>query len=368
MSSLKNILALICTAILAFPASAALYGFSEGTPHSPIEDVLSMPKAPRKIINYRAELRNNINALASYARRNRKGFAMVIHEGEVLLEKSLWEFHLRGYENARRLGINADDPTFLLRLKQTSPDTSPLAGSPQRFLIGSLDGIALNDLFCSDRKPSDSVSNSGLRIISIDKCKDVQAFDEAIEKSVKADSLLYAFIDPESAFNKIRRQPIINENSKNIFTVREAKNIKLLIDDSLYKSKDRMIDDIADSNYDIIVIEPLFHGTEPFTAEEVNDMKFKKIGSKRMILALHNITEARDTAPYWRRNWIFGQTQLLARPSFSDKNAFIVEYWQDEWKNIMGRYFKAIVDTGYDGAFLTGLENHRFFEKQTPLE
>ena len=34
----------------------------------------------------------------------------------------------------------------------------------------------------------------------------------------------------------------------------------------------------------------------------------------------------------------------------------------------MSRYFKGIVDSGYDGAFLTGLENHRYFEQQTPLE
>ena len=42
--------------------------------------------------------------------------------------------------------------------------------------------------------------------------------------------------------------------------------------------------------------------------------------------------------------------------------------WNENWKKVSGLYFKGIVDSGYDGAFLTGLENHVYFEKQTPLE
>ncbi len=34
----------------------------------------------------------------------------------------------------------------------------------------------------------------------------------------------------------------------------------------------------------------------------------------------------------------------------------------------MSRYFQGVIKSGYDGAFLTGLENHRYFENLTPLE
>ena len=70
----------------------------------------------------------------------------------------------------------------------------------------------------------------------------------------------------------------------------------------------------------------------------------------------------------WRDSWQIDKPPWLARASFTDSDAVITEYWDENWKKVSGLYFKGIVDSGYDGAFLTGLENHVYFEKQTPLE
>ncbi len=366
----KTFLPALFSGALAFSASAhaGLYGFTSANPYSYEEEILDIKVPPEHIPNYRAEMRGNIIALADFAAARNKDFQIIVHEGQELLHKSLWEYHLDGYNEARRKGINANDPTFLARLKKHAPEREPVAGTQAALYQKKLSAVAVNNLFCGSASVSPHIKKAGLRLISIDSCPTEDLFDEGAMNSVGLNSLFYGFIKPQSAFKKIKKQPIINENAENIFNVKDAKNISFLIDDSLYGDKESFLEDIRNSNYDIVVIEPFFQHKTPFTAEEISGLKFKKNGTRRQIIAKMNVSEARSDDYFWRDSWRLENPSWLRRASFVDANGVIVEYWNDEWKNVMGKYFKGIVDTGFDGAFLTGLENHRFFEKQTPLE
>ena len=353
---------------LAFSASAyaGLYGFSSANPYTYEEQILDIKVAPKNIVNYRQAMRDNIVALAEFAKSQNKDFEIIAHEGTELLHKSLWEHHLDGYNEARRKEVNAIDPVFLLQPKHNEPDLTYSASAEK---YGQhLSGIAINNRFCGNRKLSSHIKEHGLKIISIDSCSSEADLDEAIMNSVGLNSLLYAFIKPEIAFRKIKKQPIINENARNIYKIAEASNISFFIDDSLYENKEHFLQDIRDSNYDIVVIEPFFHHRNPLTKEDINGLKFKKNGAKRLVLAKMNVSEANRNDYYWQKNWQIDKTPWLVRVSFVDSNSVIAEYWNENWKKINGLYFKGIVDSGYDGAFLTGIENHIYFEKQTPLE
>ena len=154
---------------------------------------------------------------------------------------------------------------------------------------------------------------------------------------------------------------------KNIENLNLAKNINFLLDSSKYHNKFDFINEIRNSNFDIIVISPFFK-KEPFTKDEIFSLKFKKNGTQRKIIAQLNISETNENEFYWNENWRVGSPSWLKRLSFVEDESIIVEYWNPEWKNILSHYFKFIVDLGFDGAFLTGLDNHQYFEKQTPLE
>ena len=117
-----------------------------------------------------------------------------------------------------------------------------------------------------------------------------------------------------------------------------------------------------------MVIEPYFRNKTPFTPDEINAMKYKKNGTRRQLLARFSVTEAKDNAFYWQPGWKIGSPEWLVRPSLSDEHGIITRYWIQDWKEYMSRYFRGLIQSGYDGAFLTGLENHRYFEKLTPLE
>ncbi len=360
MSLLKYILPCL---LIASTASAGLYGFSEANPYSREEKILNINVPPKFIVNYRQEMRDNINSLAEYAKEKNKDFIIIVHEGQDLLKKSLWEYHLDGYNDARRKGLDANDPAFLINLKQSVPELEPEVGSHSSNYAQNIDGLALNGIFCGKSLPE-----TALKTISVSYCPSGNAYNAAIAKSIDKGVLLYGFINPDTAFKKIEKWPIIDENAKTISTLNDAQNINLLIDDSAYNTKADMLDAIAKSNFDVVVINPLFHSKEAFSKDEISSIKYKKNGPKRLIIALQNISEIKDTDPYWKKGWTLGNPSFLVRPSFVDKNGVIARYWDYEWKKLMSKYFKAIVATEYDGAFLTGLENHSYFEKQTPLE
>ena len=282
--------------------------------------------------------------------------------------RSLWEYHLDGYLKARNAGENVEDPAFLINLKQTSPAYEPLVGGRAAEYLQSIDAIAVNNHYCGQIPLSPEIMANNLPLISLDNCTNGKNYDAAISASLQDKTLLYAFLHQDKAFRKIAAQPIIKENAKNIFNISSAQNISFLLNDELYADKNDFIEAVRASNYDIVVIEPYFHGTQPFTPDDVNAMQYKKNGTRRQLLARFRVSEAKDTDYYWKNSWKIGSPDWLARASFVEPRAAITRYWSDDWKKLMSRYFKGIVDSGYDGAFLTGLENHRYFEQQTPLE
>lgn len=362
------LLSIYITLALVPNASAGLYGFSRANPPTKEEQILDIEVPPRHILNYRQKMRDNIEMLADYAHARIPEFQIIVHEGEQLLNKSLWEYHLAGYNDARRKGINADDPSFLYKLNSSRPEESKLAGQALPKFINKIDGIALNNVFCGNRKLSNVLRQSGLKLMAIDQCPNDDSFDEAIQESFGEGLLLQGFLNPQNAFNNVHKQPIINENARNIFQVADAKNFLILNDDSNYANKYDLIRDLQNTNFDLIVIPPLFHGTKAYTPEEVQSLRFKKNGTTRLIMAEMNLSEADPRSYYWRRDWKTGSPDWLVRPSFVTEQSVITRYWEDSWRRIIAAYLQSIVNSGFSGVFMTGLQNHLYFEKLLPLE
>jgi len=370
MSLPKRLFSTVLAAAFGYSTSAhaGLYGFHENYPYTREEKLLNIEVPPHSIINYRDRMRENVITLSNYAKSRRPGFQIMVHEGQDLLTRSLWEFHLEGYLKARNTGERTEDPSFLINLKQTSPAYEPLVGGRAAEYLKSIDALAVNNRYCGKIQTNPAIAENNLPLVSLDHCSDGKNYDQAIASALQDKTLLYAFLRKDKAFKKVAAQPIIRENAENILNLRSAKNISFLLNDELYTDKNDFIEAVRASNYDIIVIEPYFRHKQPFTPEEINAMQFKKNGTRRQLLARFRVSEALDTDYFWKNSWKIGRPDWLVRASFVEPHAVITRYWDDNWKNLMSRYFKGIVDSGYDGAFLTGLENHRYFEQLTPLE
>lgn len=368
---LPRIISFLCvvfmgTATLADKAAASLYGFNHYNPYTKEERILNLKEVPMRLKNYRAAMRNNLLMLIRYAREKNPDFKIVAHEGQDLLTKSLWEYSHEGYNRARKFD-GADDDYFLFQHQQF--DVEPILDTPAYEYLHSLDAIVLNNVYCDENKTISSIAKKHhLDLISIEYCPSEEALNEAKISAIADKRSIYGFTDLAKAFNTIGEYSLIDDSSKNVYNVSDAQNILILNDDSLYHSQEDLADDISKTNYDIVIIKPLFHYRKRFSPENLQKMRFKKNGTKRLLLAEFNVSEANVNEYYWDIKWRLGSPAWLARPSFSNADGIITQYWDSEWKKIISRYFKDLLNEGFDGVFFTGIENHQYFEQQNPLE
>ena len=255
MLTLSRLICFICIAVpvLTSNAGAALYGFSEANPLTQEEQKINLPAPPRKIINYRQALRDNINMIADYAHAHDTNFQIVLHEGEELLNKNLWEYHREGYNQIRNKFNPKEDTSFLYKLPSEG-DSDTIAGTALPEFSKKINAIALNNVFCNNRKLSNVLKRSPLRLISIDYCPNAEKYEESLQEAFGENILFYGFTDLNNAFNNISKNLLISENAKNIFSMQDAKNILFLTDDSNYAKSYDFIRNLQNSNYDVIVI------------------------------------------------------------------------------------------------------------------
>lgn len=363
------LLAVILTLALINGASAGLYGFANFPRTSVAENKpIDFFPPPKHIKNYADLMRQNLIMLVDYARAQKPDFQVIVHESPELLSNGSWEYNLDGYNEVRTKGKLAQDPYFLNTEIFKSLNLEPPAGSLAQIYHDKINGLALNNLFCSPQNEERFAHSSHFKIISLDYCLSADDFNQAIRQAVANQALIYGFTNLETAFTDIKNQPIVNESAENITKVLPAQNILIVDDDSTYESKESFINDLRDTGFDIIIIPSQFHREIAYSLDEINSLKFKKNGVQRIVLAAFNVTEANPHEYYWKKSWQQGNPTWLIAPSTTTKNALIAAYWQPEWQHVISRHMKDIVKSDFDGVFFTGIENYQYFAKQTPLE
>ena len=362
-----KILALSITlaSTLATKVDAGLYGFTHYNPYTKEERILHLSKVPEKIDNYRAKMRANLLMLIRYAKQQNNNFQIVAHEGQDLLTKSLWEYDREGYNRAR-IQENAQDNSFLFH--KDFEEQEPLRYTPEFEYLNLVDAVAVNNLYCGNGHENKVAKKHNLSLITIEQCSDTDTLEMARISSALEKKSSYFFTDVNDAFNNVDDHININDSAQNVFKVSDAQNILIINDTSRFDTKENFISTLLKTNYDIIVMKPLFNNVERYASEDLQKLHFKKNGSKRLLLAEFNISEASPDEYYWHKDWKIGSPKWLIRASFDNKDNIITQYWSPEWKQIISRHFKDVMGEGFDGVFFTGIENYKYFEQQTPLE
>ena len=156
---------------------------------------------------------------------------------------------------------------------------------------------------------------------------------------------------------------VINENANDITALADAKNYLYMISTDNYTTKQTFLSAIAATNFDLVLIDLFFDGVE-LTSTEVNNLKAKANGGKRLVIAYMSVGSAENYRYYWKNDWKLGSPSWLAKPYDGFPDEFWVEYWNTEWENIIygnnNSYTKKILDAGFDGAYLDNVEAYYF--------
>ena len=172
-------------------------------------------------------------------------------------------------------------------------------GALQRAYVRAVDGIVLDGLYCADDKPTSAETRKarleslkpmvemGRRILSIDTCAAGDA-----TRLAAADKVLQ-FTAADRRLQAIPTRPP-HENADMQINLWGAKNLLVTLRSEPRDSKAEWLMKLRRTNQDILVIDAFHRGTDPLSAAEVASLKYKHLGSRRLVLAAMSLTIANE--------------------------------------------------------------------------
>lgn len=156
-------------------------------------------------------------------------------------------------------------------------------------------------------------------------------------------------------------------NEKDITSLDQAENFLYLLNTANFDTKSGYLDSLASTNYDLLIIDLFYHASRQLTAEDLQTLKTKANGGRRLVIAYMSIGEAEDYRYYWKRIWHKYPPSWMGSENPNWEGNYLVEYWEPDWQQyIYGRpdaYLDRILSVGFDGVYLDLVDAYRNFEQ-----
>jgi cysteinyl-tRNA synthetase, unknown class len=126
------------------------------------------------------------------------------------------------------------------------------------------------------------------------------------------------------------------------------------------------------SPYDVVVID---YGIDPrngtaFPREVVEHMRVRPDGRKRLLLAYLSIGEAESYRYYWQESWTKNRPEWMEPENPDWPGNYRVRYWHPEWQEVLfghpNAYLDRILDVGFDGVYLDGVDKFEQWKRRRP--
>ena len=329
---MKRFTQLILTAII-LPVLAASCGKEENEP-------------PQNI-DYRQEMRSFVKDISSQAKNLKPRFLIIPQNGQALFTDN------------------------------GEPD-----GTPQTDYLDAVDATGREDLFYGydnddEATPADEnqymrdlcllAEQYGIEVLTTDYCSTHSKMDN----SYLQNNLLgfISFAADNRQLNNIPAYPEqpYNVNPDDITEIAQAKNFLYLINGENFAEKQDLINAVSATDYDLVILD-LFQNDESWTPQEIEMMKTKQNGGRRLVVCYVSIGEAEDYRYYWQQDWYDDKPAWLETENPDWEGNFKVRYWNPDWQSLIcgndDSYIKKIVDAGFDGAYLDIIDAYEYFEEK----
>ncbi|MAZ28454.1 MAG: hypothetical protein CL868_15425 [Cytophagaceae bacterium] len=298
-------------------------------------------------INYRQEMRTLVQDISAYAKGINPAFAVIPQNGAELVSSS-------------------------------GDDTGP----PEMTYIHAIDAMGQEDLYYGyDRDDEatagedvewlrsflDMAKNNGtVKIMVTDYCSTPSKMEDSYIKNNASGYISFAASHRELDNVPTYPAPVYNENNAVVTSVQDAKNfLYLLAPDNESPTSQEFVNAVKNTNYDCIIMDYFYNG-ETFTATQLDELRHKANGGKRLLISYMSIGEAEDYRYYWQPSWATGHPAFLGSENPNWPGNFYVAYWQPEWKDIIygndDSYLKKILDAGFDGVYLDIIDAYERYE------
>ena len=223
-----------------------------------------------------------------------------------------------------------------------------------------------------DQQYLERLSDTGMRFFMLDYTDKLENIRKSRAKTSKMDPLYYAAPPPDmqlAALAKVPSTPF-NENPFVIDTLQKARNYAMVVDSAPYGNKDAYVDALANTNYDILVLDAFHRGTTPLSFDDMRKLRYKKIGTPRLLLAYIDVGTAQTYRYYWRSDWRAGSPDFISSASNTGRwgQENHVYYWEPQWQNIIfgnaNSYVAGLMQMGFDGIVMDGIDDYRWWVDQ----
>ncbi len=297
-------------------------------------------------IDFRAEMRALVTEISVNARQRDADFIVIPQNGQELLS--------------------------------TTEDASgPLATN----YVAAISGISREDLHYGYNKDDqatpepdrvyveeflDKGKAAGLPILVTDYCSSPSYVDDSYAQNDAKGYIGYAADRRDlDAIATYPAQPH-HFNADTILQLAEIQNYLYLINPAQFATRQAYIDAVRATNYDLLLMDLFFNDGSEFTQAEVESLRGKANGGRRLVICYMSIGEAEDYRYYWNSNWKYGNPEWLRKENSAWKGNYKVWYWHSEWKAILfgqsDSYLTKILNAGYDGVFLDIIDGFEYFE------
>lgn len=246
--------------------------------------------------------------------------------------------------------------------------------------LDAIDGFGVEELFFNGDYQPDQYRIEQLR--QLKTYKKVLVSEYVSDNSKVAEALTLNYNEGFICFPRIKSNydyllipdSVPQENPNNITALSDAMNYLYLINTEKFVSKNSFINAIAATNFDVIIID-LFYSDTALTTYDINRLKTKVNGGKRLVISYINIGAAENYRYYWKKDWKLHNPQWIKKEYEGYGDEYWVEFWAEEWQKIIygndSSYIKKIIDTGFDGAYLDNVEGYYFlyhnYKSITPM-
>jgi cysteinyl-tRNA synthetase len=288
-------------------------------------------------VDHVQEMRTFIQGISAYARANKPGFLIVSQDGLPML-------------------TNTGDST----------------GTPDTAYLNAIDGVGQEEVYYGYNNVDDATTPSGdrnayLRMLRYaerkgkpalvtDYCFTTSKVNASYTNNFNQGFISYVATQRE--LDIISTNAPYNVHTGNVNTLADAKNFLYLINPHTYSTKTQFLNALKATNFDVLILDGFFNDdSEPLTAADVQSLKTKANGGKRIVLAYVAIGHAEDYRAYWKTEWLTNPPAWLDIAEDEDwEGNYMVRYWMQDWKNIVygneTSYIKRFTNVGFDGAYL----------------
>lgn len=238
--------------------------------------------------------------------------------------------------------------------------------------LKNIEGISQESLFygaggLNEETPKEEKEYLLKNLIEIEKAGKVvfsvnYANDKKLRDKILKDTRRYNFIGeavPSYNANSIF-QPLQKNSSESVTKLKDVKNFLYLLNPEKFKNTEDYYRILKNTDFDLLIIEPSLNG-KFLSKEQIESLKIRDDGTRRLIIAYFSIGEAENYRDYWESSWNKKLPKWIVRENENWKGNFIVEYWSSQWREIIKGYQKKLDDIGVDGYYLDTIDTYEQF-------